>query len=179
MSRLKAWILLFVVFYIAGQVCRTYTMFSYLHEFGHVLFAYWDGVDADIVSRTLTHINGNITLGIAMGGFWTEIIFWSAIALLFSFSRWNGFGGIVCGFCYGFQNRIYMVAQTSTDFERVGILSYQTWRFWGVLILFLMYLILVIRLYRWFKEEKDGMRSYYRKDGKYPNTEQSIGTDLW
>ncbi len=162
MNKWSTWLILFCLLYLVGFYAKEHLAFSYLHEWGHVFEANQLGIRAAITSSVTTRIDGPVTYPILVAGFWTEMLVWSALAFLFCSLRWPGFGALA-GFCFGFQLCTYIDAQRSTDFYRAGAFAYTQWRFWGVLILFALYLHLTVRLVKRYKEAKLDAR---HKDGR-------------
>jgi hypothetical protein len=176
-TRRTLWIILFCLLYLVGFYAKEQTAFSYLHEWGHVFAANQSGIGAEITSRTTTRIDGPVTYSILVGGFWTEMIVWSALAFLFCSFRWPATGALA-GFCYGFQLSTYIFAQRSQDFSRAGAFAYTQWRFWGGLILFALYVHLTVRLIKWYEEAALDASRNHRTDAKQPDTKQGTSTDL-
>jgi hypothetical protein len=178
MKHYGPWIALFFVCWFIGQYARNERVFSYIHEKGHVMAAEREGKSAYIDTQYSTQINGALTHNILVSGYWTEMIVWTALAIALSLFKHAAFGALA-GFCFGFQNTVYYLAYQSTDFAKAGAYAPIQWKFWGVLLIGVMYLILATRLYRRVKEDNALDRSSnHSKDEQRKDTEQGSGTDL-
>lgn len=170
MKSFGAWIGLALVFFFAGQYGRTQVWFSYLHEYGHVWAAEREGRVAVITGPYETSLpNGDVTKSILVSGYWTELLVWSGLGIVFSFARWDGVGGVPFGFCAGFATRVYVMAQAGPDFIRVGQDAYSQWHVYGVLTLAIMYLIVARRLYKWWRQyDASSSDSKVKSGGAHP-----------
>ncbi len=122
----------FWVLFICGFMVAQTTLFSPLHEQGHLEAAHNHGIGAEITSRTRTQVD-KITLPILFAGH-LGVWGWATIITIVVFSAARPYFGAV-GLSFGYMHGEVLKALQSSDFARMVAMGHDAPGTWLIITL--------------------------------------------
>lgn len=120
--------ILFIACLFGGIVLGETSVFTPLHEQGHIAAANAEGKKAELIARNKTRIYGEVTFHIWVAGYRQEL--WTATAttaLFFTIGVFLRKVWPIVGIPWGYVHQLWWRPIGSTDFERAGE---EVWVWW-------------------------------------------------